>query len=276
MIDISLAGAFIGGLLSLLSPCSVMLLPAFFAYAFGSGPRIAARTGVFYLGLITSLVPLGVLAASVGGFFLTQRQLLVSVVGVAVVAAGVSLVLGLKLPMPAITRAQPDTNATTVVSTFLLGMVYAVAGACAGPILGSVLLVASLGGPFYGAGLMALYAAGMALPLLVLALIWGRAGAGGMAWLRPRMLRLTIFGRTWRNSWVTIISGMLSIAVGILLLATDGTAGIRGFLGVETQAALEAKVLAASSAIPDLAILFAVIVAVAGIIWYRNRDTGTG
>ena len=57
MIDIGLAGATIGGLLSLLSPCSVMLLPAFFAYAFGTLRQIMVRTAVFYLALLASLVP---------------------------------------------------------------------------------------------------------------------------------------------------------------------------------------------------------------------------
>lgn len=56
--DIGLLGAFLGGVLTLLSPCSAMLLPAFFSYAFADPRELLTRTGVFYLGLITSLVPL--------------------------------------------------------------------------------------------------------------------------------------------------------------------------------------------------------------------------
>lgn len=272
MVDIGLAGAFIGGLLSLLSPCSVMLLPAFFAYAFGSGRRIIARTGVFYLGLITSLVPMGVLAASVGQFLLTERDTLVRVVGIAVLIAGVLLLLGVGIPMPAVIRVRPDRNATSVVSTFLLGAVYAIAGVCAGPLLGSVLLVASLGTLFYGAILMALYAAGMTLPLLVLALIWGRLGDRGMVWLRPRMVEATIAGHHWQNSWSTAISGVLTIGVGVLLLVSDGTAGIGGFLGVGEQARLETAALGLSTGIPDGVIVFAAMAAIAALILVRNRE----
>ena len=79
MIDLGLAGALVGGILTLLSPCSVMLLPAFFAYAFTSPSRLIARTGVFYLGLITTLVPIGVLAGTVGAFVSTNRTMLVTV-----------------------------------------------------------------------------------------------------------------------------------------------------------------------------------------------------
>ncbi|BAS07616.1 biogenesis protein [Arthrobacter sp. Hiyo4] len=58
---IGYAGAFLGGILTLLSPCSALLLPAFFAYAFSTKTRLVARTALFYLGLLSTLVPLGCL-----------------------------------------------------------------------------------------------------------------------------------------------------------------------------------------------------------------------
>ncbi|MET1018427.1 MAG: cytochrome c biogenesis protein CcdA, partial [Microterricola sp.] len=77
--DIGYLGALLGGVLSLLSPCSVMLLPAFFAYAFTDPATLVARTGLFYLGLVTTLVPLGVLAGAVGAFLLANQGLLVTI-----------------------------------------------------------------------------------------------------------------------------------------------------------------------------------------------------
>lgn len=59
MIEVSALAAFLGGVLSLLSPCSALLLPAFFAYAFQSPEQLVGRTLVFYLGLCATLVPLG-------------------------------------------------------------------------------------------------------------------------------------------------------------------------------------------------------------------------
>ena len=44
--DIGYLGALLGGVLSLLSPCSVMLLPAFFAYAFTDPATLVARTAI--------------------------------------------------------------------------------------------------------------------------------------------------------------------------------------------------------------------------------------
>ena len=76
----------------MLSPCSVMLLPACFsAYAFGSVRQILARTAIFYLGLVTTLVPLGVFASALGGLITTNRQTLISVVATLIIIAGLVL-----------------------------------------------------------------------------------------------------------------------------------------------------------------------------------------
>lgn len=60
--DIGYFAALLGGLLALVSPCSALLLPAFFAYSIDSAARLLARTGIFYAGLATTLVPLGAAA----------------------------------------------------------------------------------------------------------------------------------------------------------------------------------------------------------------------
>ena len=59
MTEIGVVAAFAAGVLALLSPCSALLLPSFFAYAFADARALVARTTVFYLGLLLTLVPLG-------------------------------------------------------------------------------------------------------------------------------------------------------------------------------------------------------------------------
>jgi cytochrome c biogenesis protein CcdA len=56
VVEASFLSSFLGGLLSLLSPCSALLLPAFFAYAFQSRGELVGRTVIFYLGLCATLV----------------------------------------------------------------------------------------------------------------------------------------------------------------------------------------------------------------------------
>lgn len=258
--DIGYAGAFIGGILTLLSPCSVMLLPAFFAYAFSSPTRLFARTGLFYLGLVSTLVPIGVLAGTVGALFAQNRSVFVAVAALVIVVLGAIQLFGIKLP--AFSRGD-GAEGTSKLSVYLLGTVYGVAGVCAGPILGSVLTVAAIGGnAAYGGILLATYALGMVVPLVVLALVWNRAKIGQSKLLRPRTLRI---GR-WQNSWLMIVSGVLSIGIGVVLFLTDGTAGLGGILTISDEFAAESWVLNVSSGISNGIFSAIAVVAVAGVV----------
>lgn len=252
--EIGFAGAFVGGILTLLSPCSVMLLPAFFSYAFGSPMRIAGRTGIFFLGLLATLVPLGVLAGSVGSFISQHRVAFVIGAAILVIAFGVIQVLG--VPMPFISRTAA-TEGTTTFSVFLLGTVYGLAGVCAGPVLGTVLTVAALStSTLYGGMIMAAFAAGMVVPLLILALAWPHI-PGVRNLVRPREL---VIGK-WRNAWTNVIGGILMIGIGILLLVTEGTAGLPSILGATEQGALETDALNATEGVDDsVAIMIAIAV----------------
>lgn len=261
--DIGLLGAFLGGVLTLLSPCSAMLLPAFFSYAFASPRELLTRTGVFYLGLITSLVPLGVLAGTLGAFVSAHRFTFVSVAAVLVIVLGVLMLLNVPLPF---LRAGNGSEGTSVTAVYALGTVYGLAGVCAGPLLGAVLTVAAVSGTALSGGIIVLvFAAGMAFPLFVLALLWGRFPAIKKL-VRPREVRI---GR-WSNTWTGIIGGALTVAVGILLLATAGTTELSGILGASDQAALEGAVLNSAGKVPDIVVI-AIATAVALVGWLVAR-----
>ncbi|MFE3648621.1 cytochrome c biogenesis CcdA family protein, partial [Streptomyces sp. NPDC059152] len=92
--DIGYLAAFLGGTLALVSPCSALLLPAFFAYSLASPGRLLARTGVFYLGLATTLVPLGAASTAASRLFNGHRDLLIALGGWVVIALGVAQILG--------------------------------------------------------------------------------------------------------------------------------------------------------------------------------------
>lgn len=246
--DLSLLGAFLGGTLALLSPCSVMVLPAFFAYAFHSPSELFSRTGAFFLGLATSLVPLGLLAGTLGAWVAANRSGLMTVVLVLVIVLGAVMLLG--IPIPTLTRQQ-SAKGTSVASVYGLGAVYGLAGGCAGPVFGAVLAMAAFGGNALMGGLtMLLYAAGMTVPLALLALLWNRI-PGIKKLLRPREL---VIGR-WRNAWSNIIAGLITIAVGVFMLVTDGAQRFSGVLDASAQAELEAGVMRATSGVSNLAVL---------------------
>lgn len=262
--DIGLTGAFIGGVLTLLSPCSVMLLPAFFSYAFQSPTQLVSRVGVFYLGLITTLVPMGILAGSFGAFVTEHRFTVVAVASWIVIALGALMISG--APIPTFSAVTGRADSTSVVSVWALGTVYGIAGVCAGPLLGAVLTLAALGGnAAYGGIVLLIFAVGMVTPLLLLTVLWDRLPAVRRL-VRPRTVRI---GR-WTNTWTNIVSGVITIGIGILLLRTNGTASLGGVLDIQQQAQIENWALRSTRDIPDFVFVLVAFVIV-GAVWQIRR-----
>lgn len=225
MVEVSYLASFLGGLLSLLSPCSALLLPAFFAYAFGSRGELVRRTAVFYVGLAVTLVPLGMGISAVSRLVYGHRGALILGSGFLIIAFGIIQLLGRGFTIGPLQRLRGRIKGDSLSSTFALGAVYGFAGFCSGPILGAVLTVAAASGTaFTGATLLATYAAGMAAPLFVMALLWDRFDLGHRRWLRGREVSV---GRLRFHS-TNLISGLLFIAIGVLFIAYEGTSALEG------------------------------------------------
>ncbi|GGT66980.1 cytochrome c biogenesis CcdA family protein [Streptomyces lateritius] len=260
--DIGYLAAFLGGLLALLSPCSALLLPAFFAYSIDSAGRLLARTGIFYAGLATTLVPLGAAGSFAGRLFYGHRDLLVALGGWLIILLGTVQILGMGFASRRIAEVSGRIRPTRAVSVYALGLVYGLAGFCAGPILGSVLTVAALSGsPAYGGLLLAVYALGMAVPLFLLALLWERYELGRRRWLRGRTLRA---GRFEAHS-TTLLSGLFFVLLGTVFLVFDGTTALPGLLSVDDSFAVEERVASLGRSVPDGVLLIAVVAVVAVI-----------
>ncbi|MEU9360878.1 cytochrome c biogenesis CcdA family protein [Streptomyces sp. NPDC048301] len=269
--DIGYSAALLGGLLALVSPCSALLLPAFFAYSVDSTARLLARTGIFYAGLATTLVPLGAAGSYAGRIFHGHRDALVLGGGLLIIALGVVQIAGGGFASRRLASLSGRIRPTTALSVYALGAVYGLAGFCAGPILGSVLTVSALGGsPVYGGLLLAVYALGMAAPLFVLALLWERFDLGRRVWLRGRPLRA---GRFEVHS-SSLLSGLFFVGLGTLFLVFDGTTALPGLLDVDQSFAAERWARNAGERVPDGVALgivaAAALLAVAFHLWRRR------
>ena len=281
MTEVGLLAAFAAGVLALLSPCSALLLPSFFAYAFASRSALMLRTAAFYAGLLLTLVPLGTGAGAASALFYGNRGLLVTVAGWAIVALGVMQIFGKSFAMPFADRLQAWSNQqsgtaasgrASWLSTVALGAVYGLAGFCSGPVLGAILtMAATQGSPLQGGLLLAVYALGMAGPLFVLAALWDRFDLGRRAWLRGRMLHL---GPLHVHT-TSLVSGLLFVTIGVLFLRFDGTAGITGVLGLGDTTDLEFEaqrwIGEVTSGVPGWAVPAAVALLAALVAWHRTH-----
>ncbi len=279
MTEVGVLAAFAAGVLALLSPCSALLLPSFFAMAFASKRALVARTLVFYVGLLLTLVPLGTGAGAASSFFYGHRPLLISIAGWMIIGFGVMQLLGKGFTLPFSERlnaAVATRGGEGWVSTLMLGAVYGLAGFCSGPVLGAILTVAATQeSPWQGGGLLAIYALGMAAPLLLLAGLWDRYDLGSRRWLRGRTLAL---GRL-RVHTVSLVSGLLFIAIGVIFLRYDGTAGLAGSLGIGDLTDLEFDAQQAvarwTAGIPGWSILLVVALVASYVAWRRSRPEGS-
>jgi cytochrome c biogenesis protein CcdA len=273
VIEIGYLAAFLGGVLTLISPCSALLLPSFFAYAFDRPAALLGRTTIFYGGLAATLVPLGIGASFATRLFFEHRTTIVAVAGWALIGFGSLTLLGGGAAFRAAQRAQGRlAGRTTSGAVFGLGAVYGFAGFCSGPILGAVLTVAAADGrPLRGGALLAVYALGMAGPLFLLALGWDRFDLGSRRWLRGRAFQL---GRLRLHS-TSVVSGLLIVAIGVFFLRTDGTAsGVPGLpSSVDAEQAAQLWLRQVADVVPDLVLLAAVGLGATGLLlWRLLRD----
>ena len=269
--DVGLLTAFIGGMLAILSPCAALLLPAFFASTVGAGPRLLVHGTVFYVGLLVVLVPLGVGAGAVGRLFISHRDLIIGGASLLLIIFGIMMFFGIgfdasKMLPGSQTLEKTAASSVGLVKSFLLGATSGLAGFCAGPILGAVLTLAAAQGNLMTAGLLlAVYAAGMVVPLLLIALLWNRMGEKGRNRLRGRKFEL--LGRQFHST--SVIAGLLMIGVGVLFWATNGLVSMPDLLPRSVSAWLQEK----SSILSNVWVDVAAIVIVAGVllfIWWRS------
>ncbi len=271
--ELGLLAAFLGGTLALLSPCGALLLPAFFAATTGSRTRLLLSGGVFFVGLSLTLMPLGLGVSAVGALVTTHRDVLILVAGWMVIVFGALQVLGIGFDAA---RLLPGTDAvrgaagrrTGLVRALLLGTVSGVAGFCSGPILGAVLtLAATQQSPVLAGSMLAVYGAGMVVPLLAIAASWERLGPHGRARLR---------GRAWqmgplRLHSTSVATGLLLIAVGVLFLTTNGLASLPGPLPTSVTAGAQTGLLTFSRNVSEPLLIIALTVVALGVWFALDR-----
>ncbi len=222
MTEVSFAIAFAGGVLAILSPCSALLLPAFFAVAFTSRARLVAQAFLFYLGLATIFIPLGLGISAVAALFTQQRELVILVGGALLVGLGLYTLAGGGFVL-APSLAGRLQRVEGRLAAYATGLTYGFAGFCTGPILGAVLTVAATAGDAsVGAALLAAYALGMTLPVFALALAWDRWRIGERGWLRARIVEV----RGARVPLTRLLAGSLFVLLGVAFVVFRGSSAL--------------------------------------------------
>lgn len=179
---VALLAAFVGGLLTSLTPCVYPLIPITVRYfggmKSGSKSRLLPMALCYVAGMVLLYASLGTLFASlkwVFGSFLANPWVLGAI---ALFCASMSLsMLGafsLQLPMTLNTRLS-QVGGQSYGGALAMGVVSGfIAAPCTGPVLAVILtLIANSGRVFFGFNLMVCFALGLGVPFLLLALFSG-------------------------------------------------------------------------------------------------------
>jgi len=213
--------AFLAGIFTFLAPCTLPLLPGYLAFISGVSTaeldvgQEAARKKIFKNGLLFVLgfslvfIMLGILAGVAGQLLVPVRLWLVRISGVLVIMFGLFMLETVKIPLLSYERKFQLPlffHRGKLLGALLLGAAFGFGWTpCIGPILGSILLVASTqGSALQGTILLTVFSAGLALPFLIFAWWLGRA----RSWVK----NLSRFSRI-----TSIVGGVFLVFLGLLL-----------------------------------------------------------
>jgi cytochrome c-type biogenesis protein len=220
--NVSLIVAFGGGLLSFLSPCVLPMVPVYLAGLYGpevfaqQRPRVPVflHSLSFVIGFSIVFVLLGVIAGFTGHAIIPDYYILGKIAGSMLVAFGLFILLSTRVSWLNYEKhlAPSPGKATGYLRSFLIGAAFSLSWtACVGPVLGSILAIASVQATAWqGAYLLSVYSLGLGLPFLVIGAAFDS--------LQPWLKRINRYAGI-----VRIVSGFLLIIAGIFILTGNLT-----------------------------------------------------
>ena len=213
--------SFTAGVLSFLSPCVLPLIPSYVSFITGLSLDDVQRSRritlihslLFIAGFTIVFLLLGATATVLGQVLLRQRDWVGRIGGVLVIVLGLYLLGVFNIgALSTERRVHIATKPLGYLGTLLVGMAFAAGWTpCIGPILGGVLTyTASSADLNRGLVLLFAYSVGLAVPFLLAALMIDRF--------------MELFQR-YRGAlvWMSRISGVLLIAVGVLMITGSMT-----------------------------------------------------
>lgn len=211
--------SFIAGVMSFLSPCTLPILPAYFAVTVQADRAHMSRMSItFFCGLAALFVLMGGSASFAGQILRDHMSSLTMYGGIFVMVFGVMTLFG-KGFSGATFKSRP---ASTYAGSFAFGATFALGWTpCVGPILSGILILAATDKTIIqGMTLLFFYAFGLGLPLILISTFCGNLSKDSLFWriLRGKGWEVQVGGRVLLLHTTNLFSGFLLIALGIALI----------------------------------------------------------
>lgn len=222
LLGASLVASFIAGMAALFAPCCItVLLPSYFASIFREKYKVFLMTFIFFLGILTIFLPIGLGAGILSQIFKEYHDIIFGFGGIFMLVLGTLLLLGIHFSLPI--RVSPIFKKHNIFSVYTLGVFSGIATTCCAPVLAGVLTLSALPGSFLWGGIYSLsYVLGMVAPLFIISLLIDKA------YFTQRMTRglQRIIGYSLGNKKIRItiseaISGAVFLFMGVLIIVLD-------------------------------------------------------
>lgn len=211
--------SFFAGMISFLSPCVLPLIPGYLSFICGTDLEnlqkkskyfILQKSALFVLGFSLIFILLGASSTFFGSFFLAKSQMFSNIIAIIIIIFGLYLtgIINLNFFNNEF-RFYISKYSNNFSFPFVVGMGFAFGWTpCIGPILGSILALASLESSLsQGIFLLLVYSIGLGVPFMLAGYYMGN---------------FLLFSKKARKSIMTIqkISGVVLIITGVLIFTS--------------------------------------------------------
>jgi cytochrome c-type biogenesis protein len=218
--DVTAYLAFTAGVLSFFSPCVLPLVPSYLIFISGASidnysdlsAKKYRRTLIlhalsFIAGFSVVFVSLGLSSSLIGSLISTNERWIVRIGGIILILFGLNMLNILRIPFLNQEKlVHLKGKPIGLIGSFVIGVTFSLGWTpCIGPVLASILLIASTSSSVAQGGyLLSLYSLGLAIPFFIAALLVGR------------LLRLMQkYG--WIMKYSSNVIGGLLVVIGFLL-----------------------------------------------------------
>ncbi len=215
LVGVSLIAAFVAGVAALFAPCCItVLLPSYLGNIFREKYKIFFMTFVFFLGVATVFLPIGLGASFLAQLFSKYHNLIFSVGGIFLLLLGITMLVGKNMKFMTPTSVR-DGMKRHVSSIYLLGIFSAIATTCCAPVLAGVLTLSVASGTIVWGVLYTLaYVLGMTLPLFIIATFLDKVNLTGKFTNAKKTVSMKIGDWNWRITVSELISGLIFFLMG--------------------------------------------------------------
>ena len=222
LLSASIIATFIAGVAALFAPCCItVLLPSYFASIFREKYKVFLMTFIFFLGILTVFLPIGLGAGILSQIFKQYHDIVYGLAGIFMLVLGVVLLLGIHFSLPI--RVSPSLKKHNAVSVYTLGIFSGIATTCCAPVLAGVLTLSVLPGSFIWGGVFSLiYVLGMVAPLFFLSVLIDKSYfTQKITKTFHKAISYSLGKKRVRITISEAISGAVFLFMGILIIVLD-------------------------------------------------------